>query len=59
MNKDLFELYKLYLYALKTRQEYGDKYGDTEELIKIYEEKLKNEGVLKDKERESKKRGRK
>lgn len=40
MKKDLLEIYKNYLYALKTREEYGEKYGDTDELIKMYEEQL-------------------
>jgi len=39
---DLLTLYKNYLFALREREEFGDKYGDTEELIKIYELKLKN-----------------
>lgn len=38
--KDLLIIYKLYLYALREQQEYGDKYGDTDELIKMYEEIL-------------------
>ena len=38
--EDLITLYKLYLFALIERQEYGDKYGDTDEIIKIYEKKL-------------------
>ena len=33
-------LYRLYLFALLEREEYGDKYGDTDDLIKMYEEKL-------------------
>lgn len=42
MNKqlDLLELYKNYLYALDMREKYGDQYGDTDELIKMYEELL-------------------
>ena len=52
MNKqfDLLELYKNYLYAVQIREMYGDKYGDTEELIKMYEELLgikENASVLK------------
>ena len=38
---NLLELYKNYLFALQTIQEYGDKYGDTKEIIKDYEEQLK------------------
>lgn len=41
VKQDLITLYKLYLFALQERQEYGSRYGDTEELIKMYEEKLK------------------
>jgi hypothetical protein len=41
MEKDLLMLYRNYIFALQERQEYGDKYGDTEEIIKQYEEKLK------------------
>lgn len=43
--QELLTLYKLYLYALREREEYGDKYGDTDELIKMYEEKLIKEKV--------------
>lgn len=37
---ELLMLYRNYLFALQTREEFGDKYGDTDELIKMYEEKL-------------------
>ena len=37
--KDL-QTYRNYLSTLATRQEYGDKYGDTEEIVKIYEKQL-------------------
>ena len=39
-HEDLLELYRNYLYSLEYRKEYGDKYGDTDELIKGYEKKL-------------------
>ena len=55
MVKDLFELYKLYLFALKTREEYGDLYGDTEEIIEMYEKQLEEAGVIINKERSIKK----
>lgn len=44
-SKERLELYRNYLYALICHQEYGDKYGDTKELIEMYEKKLelKNE----------------
>ena len=45
MKKNILEIYKNYLYALKTREEYGNKYGDTKELIKMYEETLEKEGI--------------
>ena len=38
---DLLILYKNYLYALQERKEFGTIYGDTDELIEMYEEKLK------------------
>jgi len=41
MKKNLLEIYRNYLYSLRMQQEYGDKYGDTKELIKLYEEELK------------------
>lgn len=37
---DLLELYRNYLFAVQNRAKYGDKYGDTEEIIKMYEKKL-------------------
>ena len=39
--KDLLELYRNYLFALQERAEYGDKYGDTDEIIENYEKVLK------------------
>ena len=38
--EDLLQLYLNYLKSLEIRKEYGDKYGDTDELIKMYEKKL-------------------
>lgn len=35
------ELYLNYIHTLMERQEVGTRYGDTDELIEIYEEKLK------------------
>ena len=37
---ELLMLYRNYLFALQTREEFGDKYGDTDEIIDMYEEKL-------------------
>ena len=38
--KDMLQVYQLYLKSLEMRREYGDKYGDTDELIEMYEKKL-------------------
>ena len=46
--KDLLTLYRNYIFALQERQEYGDKYGDTDEIIKQYEEKLKIKSLKKE-----------
>ena len=48
MKKNLLELYRNYLFALQTREEYGDKYGDTKEIIKDYEEQLKIKSLRKE-----------
>lgn len=37
---DLLKIYRNYLFLLQNNEKHGDKYGDTEELIKIYEKKL-------------------
>ena len=39
MKKDL-QTYRNYLSTLATRQEYGDKYGDTDEIVEMYEKQL-------------------
>ena len=39
-NKDKLTIYRNYLTALEYHQEYGDKYGDTKELIEMYEKRL-------------------
>lgn len=46
--KDLLEIYRNYLFALQEREEYGDKYGDTEELIEQYEKELGKRLVIKE-----------
>ena len=38
--KDTLQMYKNYLYALRERQEYGNQYGDTDEIINMYEKDL-------------------
>lgn len=41
MKKDLLMTYRNYLYSIRYREEFGSKYGDTKELIKMYEKELK------------------
>jgi hypothetical protein len=48
MEKDLLTLYRNYIFALQTREEYGTQYGDTDEIIKQYEEKLKIKSLRKE-----------
>ena len=38
--KDELQMYMNYLYALRERQEYGNQYGDTKEIINMYENDL-------------------
>lgn len=47
MKQDLIQLYKLYLFALKEREQHGDKYGDNDEIMKIYENEFKNKPINK------------
>jgi hypothetical protein len=44
-NKNILELYKNYLHSIQIREEFEDKYGDTEELIKMYEYELKEYSI--------------
>ena len=46
--KDLLTLYRNYIFALQERQEYGEQYGDTDEIIEQYEEKLKIKSLRKE-----------
>ena len=48
--KDTLQMYKNYLYALRERQEYGNQYGDTDEIINMYEKDLgiKGEETMQD-----------
>ena len=46
--KDLLMLYRNYIFALQTREEYGTQYGDTDEIIKQYEENLKIKSLRKE-----------
>ena len=43
--QDLLTIYKNYLYALRVREEYGAKYGDTQYLIDTYESILTKNGI--------------
>ena len=43
--KDNLQMFLNYLYSVRERQEHGDKYGDTDEIIKMYEKDL---GIKKD-----------
>lgn len=43
---DLLKIYCNYLFAIEERKEYGEKYGDTEELIRMYENYLKKENIM-------------
>ena len=38
---DIYIIYKNYLHALEIRKQYGDQYGDTDEIINMFEEILK------------------
>lgn len=42
---DILTIYKNYLYAIEMYREFGDIYGDTKELINMYEEKLKKYNI--------------
>ena len=44
--KELLTIYKLYLYAVHEYQEHGDKYGDTDELINMYEKILTDNNIV-------------
>ena len=41
MKENIIEIYMNYLYAIRMHEEYGDTYGDTDEIIKHYEKKLR------------------
>lgn len=47
MKIDLLIIYRNYLFALQERYEYGDQYGDTDELIEMYERILEENHVKK------------
>jgi hypothetical protein len=43
MKKNILEIYMNYLYAIRMHEEYGNLYGDTCDIIKCFEEEIKNE----------------
>ena len=40
MKDNIIEIYMNYLHAIRMHEEYGDLYGDTDDIIKYYEEKI-------------------
>ena len=42
---DVITLYINYLHALETYREFGDRYGDTIEIIEMYQEKLEERNI--------------
>ena len=44
---DLMTLYRNYLFALAERRQYGDIYGDTDEMINMYERLLEKGNIKK------------
>jgi len=40
MKENIIEIYLNYLYAIRMHEEYGDLYGDTDDIIKYYENKI-------------------
>ncbi|MBR4230847.1 MAG: hypothetical protein IKR74_01655 [Bacilli bacterium] len=48
---DLLVIYRNYLFALQTREEFGEIYGDTQEIIDYYEQILTKANILKLKKR--------
>lgn len=49
--ENIIEIYNNYIHLIQNNQEYGDKYGDTKELIEIYEKKLIKAKILKESDR--------
>ena len=43
---DLLVIYRNYIFALQTREEFGEIYGDTKEIIDYYEQILTKARVL-------------
>ena len=42
---EILLIYNNYIHSLETRKEYGILYGDTDELIQDYENKLKEKNI--------------
>ena len=42
---DLLTIYRNYLFSLQEREEYGDLYGDTDEIINMYEKILEEHKI--------------
>lgn len=42
---NIIEVYRNYIFAMQEREEFGDKYGDTDEIIKRYEEILNKHNI--------------
>ena len=40
MKENIIEIYLNYLYAIRMHEEYGHLYGDTDDIIKYYENKI-------------------
>ena len=40
MKENIIETYLNYLHAVRMHEEYGDLYGDTDDIIKYYENKI-------------------
>ena len=45
MDKNILELFKNYLHSIEIKKEYGELYGDTDELINMYEKELEKNGI--------------
>ena len=42
---DLLETYRNYLFSIQERAEFGSTYGDSDELIEMYEKKLEENNI--------------
>lgn len=40
MKENIIEIYLNYLHVVRMHEEYGDLYGDTDDIIKYYENKI-------------------